>query len=210
MIPSTLEVIRLQELDFVPDHIHHRSRYILEILTSCFQPKILVAVPSRGSHSDPWHLDLWHPNLLIYDLLQMSWVCSELETLSIGVLDLAAPSEPKILNRGKDMEDEAETTSSDNSELTIYKRKIQILTSFYNRLKSRLLLLSTLDFQWSKSCKNIPYDCAVECFNSPLTVDNLRWMGLRWWTIYGLKTTAVQEAFGALSKKERDLFEEHK
>ncbi|KAF9146633.1 hypothetical protein BG015_011549 [Linnemannia schmuckeri] len=202
---STLEAIRLQELDFVSDRIHHRSGYILQILTSCPQLKTLVVVPSRGLHSNPCL-----PNLLIHDLLQEDWVCSELKTLSNDVLDLAAPSESTNLDRGKNVENEAETTSPYNPELAIYKCKIQILASFYSRLKSRLPLLSTLDFQWSKSCKNIPYDCAVEYSNSLLTVDNLRWMGLRWWTIYGLKTTAVREALGALSEKESNLFEEHR
>ena len=214
---STLELIRLREQNLDQCDIYQqRSSYVLEILASCPRLKTPAIVPSRRSVTDPW-LDgggedgyIVGPKLHLHDLLQMDWVCSELEVLSIGVLDLAAPSESNGLNKDKNTEEDAVTTSTDNPELALYKRKIQTLTSFYLRLKSCLPRLTTLDFQWSKSCKDIPYDCAVEYSNSLLTLDNLRWMGLRWWTIHGLKTTAVQEALGTLSKKEIDLFEEHR
>ncbi|KAF9130818.1 hypothetical protein BGX30_013351 [Mortierella sp. GBA39] len=203
---STLEVMRLRELNSEQCDIHQqRSSYVLEILASCPRLKTLAIVTSQGSGTSPWFL-----NLHLHDLLQKDWVCSALEVLSIGVLDLTAPPESNGLNKDKDAEEDAEATSTDNPELALYKRKIRTLTSFYLRLKSHLPRLTTLDFQWSKSCKDIPYDCAVEYSNSLLTLDNLRWMGLRSWTIHGLKTTAVQEALGALSKKEIDLFEEHR
>ncbi|KAG0066680.1 hypothetical protein BGZ89_007029 [Linnemannia elongata] len=199
---STLKVIRLRELSSEQCDIHlQRSSYVLEILTSCPRLKTLAIVPSP---TDPWS-----PELHLHDLLQKDWVCSELEVLSIGVLDLATPSKSNVPNNDKDTQEDTETTSTDNPELALYRQKIQTLTSFYLHLKSRLPLLTTLDFQWSKSCKDIPYDCAVEHSNSLLTLDNLRWMGLRWWAIYGLKTTAVREALGALSKKETELFEKY-
>ncbi|KAF9543513.1 hypothetical protein EC957_000789 [Mortierella hygrophila] len=193
---STLEVVRLQELNSEQCDIRQqRSSYVLEILTSCPRLKTLAIVPSQGSGTYPWFL-----NLYLYDLLQKDWVCSALEVLSIGVLDLGAPSESNGLNKDKDTEEDAETTSADNPELALYKRKIQTLTSFYLRLKSHLSHQTTLDFQWSKSCKEIPYDCAVEYSNSLLTFDNLRWMGLRWWTIHGLETTAVRGARGSVQE----------
>jgi hypothetical protein len=214
---STLEVIYLYERGFERHHSQQRSKYILEFLASCPCLKTLVTVPAsrRGSHA---YTTSSYFELQLSDLMQKEWICSKLETLSIGILKLTvaiySPSEYQGLDESN-MEEEDTTlqkiTAPDDAELSKYRRKVQALTSFYFRLKNSLPYLKTLDLRWSESHNNvIPFDCAVEYSKGVLTIARLRWMGLSWWTIHGLETATVQEAYRGLSERERNMFSRKK
>ncbi|KAF9331038.1 hypothetical protein BGZ91_012269 [Linnemannia elongata] len=117
------------------------------------------------------------------------WVCSGLETLSIGIRDLA----------------EYEAEQEMDKQLALYLRNIHNVKDFCRRLQSFTPSLQTLDLAWSHLCQGIPYDPYSHDIEFP---DNLRWMNLKWFPIYGgleSTTTTQKEAMQRYSEKKSDL-----
>ena len=121
----SLQVFRLYEQDF--DSSSARSTYIADILSTCPRLKTFVVLP-------PWR---WHTrprgtNVGLQDLLGAEWVCSGLETLSIGIRDLAEYE----VEQEMDKDGNHRSPSDTNAELALYLCKICNVTKFHRRLRS--------------------------------------------------------------------------
>ncbi|KAK5822412.1 hypothetical protein F5H01DRAFT_402512 [Linnemannia elongata] len=90
-------------------------------------------------------------------------------------------------------------------QLALYLRKIHNVKEFRRRLKSFTPSLQALDLAWSHLCQGIPYDSYSLDIEFP---DNLRWMNLKWFPIYGgleSTTTTQKEVMQRYSEKKSDL-----
>ncbi|OAQ29122.1 hypothetical protein K457DRAFT_19535 [Linnemannia elongata AG-77] len=106
------------------------------------------------------------PGYLDRDLLGTEWVCSGLETLSIGIRDLAEYEAEQEMDKHRNHNSLFDT----DAELALYLRKIH----------------------------NDPYSHDIEF------PDNLRWMNLKWFPIYGgleSTTTTQNEVMQRYSEK---------
>ncbi|KAF9297897.1 hypothetical protein BGZ88_008634 [Linnemannia elongata] len=127
------------------------------------------------------------PGYLDRDLLGTEWVCSGLEALSIGIRDLAEYEAEQEMDKHGNHNLLFDT----DAELALYLRKIHNVKEFRRRLKSFTPSLQTLDLAWSHLCQGIPYDPYSHDIEFP---DNLRWVNLKWFPIYGgLESTTTTQ-----------------
>ncbi|KAG9069867.1 hypothetical protein KI688_009192 [Linnemannia hyalina] len=179
---STLQVLRLGELGFA----NLRSTYIADILARCPRLKVFV-VSSAPGKLRPFS------KIALQDLLSAEWVCSELETLSISINELAAVAtaqdtgtlydglaslalEDTKNEKGSQLGSTAAQTYQDYVKFSSMVRNV---LEFYRRLNA-LPKLVTLSLQWSQVCQTVPYECGMGFSDHLLDVDKLQWMGLEW------------------------------
>lgn len=190
----SLQVLRLKEQDFDGSSI--RSTYIADIVSSCPRLKSLVVLP-------PWryHMDHQGTNVGLQDLLNVDWICSGLETLSIGIMDLAEYQVEQEI----DKDGNHSPLYHNDEEFALYLRKTHNVTEFHRRLKSITPSLQNPSLTWSYHCQDIPYDPYSHDIDFP---NNLRWMNLKWLPVYGVfnaKTTAQEVAIQRQLEKKSDL-----
>ncbi|KAF9130816.1 hypothetical protein BGX30_013349 [Mortierella sp. GBA39] len=177
----TLQVLRLGEFGFA----NLRSTYIADILACCPRLKVFV-VSSAPGKLRPFS------KIALQDLLSTEWVCSELETLSISINELAAVTaqDTGTLYDGlaslalEDTENEKGNQLGSTAALTYqdyvhFSSMVRNVLEFYRRLNA-LPKLVTLSLQWSQVCQTVPYECGMGFSDNLLDVDKLQWMGLEW------------------------------
>ncbi|KAF9127641.1 hypothetical protein BGW39_005707 [Mortierella sp. 14UC] len=207
----TLEILHLEEHEH--DGVHNRSIYIADIFSSCPRLKVLTVRPS------------WKPSTTsqgssavgLQDLLRAEWVCSRLETLALGIMELAGEDledndyvaewkEGDDTEGGEHYPPPCRMSTTDTAQHVHYLRKVDNVAQFYRRLKA-LPNLTSLALEWDNLCHDIPYDP----FEYEIDFsDNLRWMGLRWSTVRDRNMTCAQEAMQRLLDKKKDLAFQHR
>lgn len=183
----TLQVLRLGELGYAK----LRPTYIADILACCPRLNIFVVAPPPGKLGP-------FSKIGLQDLLGAEWVCSELETLSICIKELAVftaqetgtPYDGLASLAMEDTENEKEnqlgsTATQTGQDYVKFSSMVRNVLAFYWRLKA-LPKLATLDLKWSQICQTVPYEYGMGFSDNLLDVDKLQWMGLEWSTRSGV------------------------
>ncbi|KAF9912397.1 hypothetical protein EC991_011089 [Linnemannia zychae] len=148
----------------------------------------------------------------LQDLLRTEWVCSKLEVLSLGIMELTAEefehNDRDARWKGGDDTEGGEQypllqgmSTADAAQHTLYTRMVDNVMEFHRRLNA-LPNLTSLALTWDNLCQDIPYDPFEYEIDFSKT---LQWMGLKWSVVRDHRMSCVRLAMQRLLDKKKDM-----